>query len=96
MKTKKNYICADDDDFGAVINCAIRYCIGRQTYMPALVTGWIMNHCSGILTHKTIWCAKRDIDESKDLGMSCDVETWTKFRAWLDEQDEIKLESSIS
>ena len=23
-----------NEDFGAVLNCAVRYCIGRQTYMP--------------------------------------------------------------
>ena len=30
-----------DDDFGVVLNCAIRYCLGRQTYMPSLVTEFI-------------------------------------------------------
>lgn len=31
-----------DDDFGAVLNCAVRYCIGRRTYMPKLVIDYIM------------------------------------------------------
>ena len=30
-----------DDDFGAVLNCAVRYAIGRQTYMPGLVIDFI-------------------------------------------------------
>ena len=27
----------EDEDFGTVFICAVRYCIGRQTYMPRLV-----------------------------------------------------------
>ncbi len=75
-----------DDDFGAVINCAIRYCIGRRTYMPSLVTSWIMQNCSGKLTNKTLWVAKKDIDEAINLGDPQDVETWHRFRNWLEEQ----------
>ena len=26
-----------NDDFGAVCNCAVRYCLGRRSYMPILV-----------------------------------------------------------
>ncbi len=77
------------DFFGAVLNCAVRYCIGRRTYMPGLVTDWIMQHCHGLLTAKTLHVMKRDIDEAKErdgLGMDCDVATWMKFRAWLDKE----------
>ena len=78
------------DFFGAVLNCAVRYCIGRMTYMPGLVTDWIMQHCHGLLTEKTLFVMKRDIDEAKEhdgLGMDCDVETWRKFREWLDKEE---------
>lgn len=30
------------DEFGAALVCAVRYCLGRMTYMPGLVTDWIM------------------------------------------------------
>ena len=95
---KRKYITlkipADNVDFfGAVLNCAVRYCIGRRTYMPGLVTDWIMEHCHGILTDKTSGVMKQDIDEARtkpygDLGDSCDVVTWLKFRDWLDKEDE--------
>lgn len=78
------------DEFGAVLNCAVRYCIGRRTYMPGLVTDWIRKHCHGILTAKTLGCMKRDIDEAAagdGLGDSCDVETWLNFRVWLDGEE---------
>lgn len=78
------------DFFGAVLNCAVRYCIGRETYMPGLVTDWIMEHSHGMLTDKTIGVMKRDIDEARGhdgLGMDCDVRTWLKFRDWLEKEE---------
>ena len=78
------------DFFGAVLNCAVRYCIGRMTYMPGLVTDWIMQHCHGLLTEKTLHVMKRDIDEAREragLGMDCDVETWRRFREWLEKEE---------
>lgn len=30
-------ITKDDDFGGAVLNCAVRYALGRRTYMPGLV-----------------------------------------------------------
>lgn len=33
-----------EDDFGTLAICAIRYCHGRQTYMPGLVRGIIRSH----------------------------------------------------
>lgn len=78
------------DFFGAVLNCAVRYCIGRMTYMPGLVTDWIMQHCHGLLTEKTLFVMKRDIDEANErdgLGMDCDVETLLKFRDWLEKEE---------
>lgn len=71
------------DEFGAVLNCAVRYCIGRATYMPGLVTDWIMDNCHGKLNKKTLFVMGRDIDEAKSLGMDCDVKTWMKFREWI-------------
>ena len=95
--SKRKYITlkipADEVDFfGAVLNCAVRYCIGRSTYMPGLVTRWIMEHCHGVLTQKTIGVMKRDIDEAqaspfRGLGDACDVVTWTKFRDWLEREN---------
>ena len=85
----------DLDDFGAVLNCAVRYCIGRATYMPGLVTGWIMSNCHGVLTRKTIGVMIRDIDEAAaqdGLGMECDRETWERFRKWLREEGEAECD----
>ena len=71
-----------DDDFGAVCNCAVRYCLGRRSYMPSLVCGYITPLLPE-LTDKTLDCFERDIGERKrigfDFGDSCDYETWDAF-----------------
>lgn len=43
-KTKSNKKpCIDiaDDDFTCILTTAIRYSLGREAYMPSLVTGYI-------------------------------------------------------
>ena len=93
-KRKRIMIDITDDSagyFGTVLNCAVRYCIGRETYMPGLVTDWIMGHCSGVLKEKTLFVMKRDIDEStarNALGWECDVKTWQEFRRWIVQEEE--------
>ena len=32
------------EDFGIIAICAIRYCRGRQTYMPSLICGIVAPH----------------------------------------------------
>ena len=88
MKTKEQTIeiRKDDDFFGAVLTCAVRYCIGRATYMPGLVTDWIKGHCTGMLCKKTLTVMLRDIDDAAKrdgLGMEYDVRTWMNFRTWI-------------
>ena len=71
-----------DDDFGVVCNCAVRYCLGRRSYMSSLVCGYITQLLPE-LTDKTLDCFERDIAERKrtgfDFGDSCDYETWDAF-----------------
>lgn len=53
-------ITRDDDWGGAVLNCAVRYALGRESYMPWLVMGVIrtmLRDCSD----KTLWCLKKDV-----------------------------------
>ena len=53
-----------DDDFGAVLNCAVRYAIGRRTYMPSLVIGFITPLLTQ-LSDTTLWCFDQDIEEAR-------------------------------
>lgn len=55
-------ITRDDDFGGAVLNCAVRYALGRASYMPRLVMDQItpmLPDCSD----KTLWCFEQDVSE---------------------------------
>ena len=71
-----------DDDFGAICNCAVRYAVGRRTYMPSLVIDFITPHL-GELSDKTLWCFQRDLEErmngSFDFGDEFDKTNWMNF-----------------
>lgn len=62
--SKKPQIDLADDDFGAVLNCAVRYAIGRQTYMPGIVIDFI-RPLLPYLNNKTLWCFDQDISDAK-------------------------------
>lgn len=84
-------IRGDDDDFWAVVCCAVRYALGRRTYMPGLVTTWIRTHCSGIIPINDINIMLDDIASQRKLGIKamgdeCDLRIWEAFEAWLKTQ----------
>lgn len=78
----KGMVDPASDDFGSVCNCAVRYCLGRRSYMPSLVCRYIISLLPK-LTDKTLDCFERDIAERKrtgfNFGDSCDYETWDAF-----------------
>lgn len=80
-----------DENFYTVLICAVRYSLGRRTYMPELVTHWIMGNVPK-LPAKTALIMLRDINDQRrmgerigksTLGDNCDVKVWEKFEAWL-------------
>lgn len=78
----KGMVDPTNDDFGAVCNCAVRYCLGRQSYMSSLVCGYITPLLPE-LTDTTLGCFERDIAERKRTGFyfidSFDYKTWDAF-----------------
>lgn len=78
----KGMVDPTSDDFGVVCNCAVRYCLGRRSYMPSHVCKYIASLLPE-LTDNTLDCFERDIAERKrtgfDFGDSCDYETWDAF-----------------
>lgn len=79
-----------DDDFGCILNCAIRYSLGRQTYMPHTV----MQYSRPILpylTKRTLVCMERDIREAENYGAGYGSETIDK-PAWLNFLKEVQDE----
>lgn len=77
---------ADDNDLNMIFTCAVRYALGRMTYMPEVVTRYIMAH-GDIVSKSFCSVALRDIENQRGmfvgLGQPCDIETWERFETWL-------------
>ena len=80
---KKPKIDPSDDFFGAVLNCAVQYSLGRHSYMPGLVIDFI-SPLLPYLSDKTLWCLEKDIREY--LAPSVTPPTYPEptdiFEAW--------------
>lgn len=78
-----------DDDFGTICNCAVRYAVGRRTYMPSLVIDFITPHL-GEVTVKTLLCFQHDLhqrlDEGFDFGDEFDLQNWMSFLENVDKE----------
>lgn len=68
-----------DDDFGCIINSALRYSINRHTYMPGVVVNFIRKYIN-ILDTKTIDIAIKDIEEELKADNFDDPEMWQKLK----------------
>ena len=78
-KSKSIQIDCYDDKFGAVCNCAVRYAIGRMTYMPSIVVGFIKPLLPK-LNNRTLWCFERDIEGANGYGdPDIDKPLWMDF-----------------
>lgn len=56
-----------DEDFCTILICAIRYCLGRRTYMPSLVTD-IIRPLLPHLDDKTLSVMRGDIKIAESYG----------------------------
>ena len=77
-----------NDDFESILICAVRYCIGRRTYMPSVVIGYITPLLSS-LSSTTLFCLKRDVEEAEKenrLGdENIDKPLWISFKEKIEE-----------
>ena len=88
-----------DVDIGTIAICAVRYAIGRQTYMPGIVQGFVMRH-PDIVDKRVKEVMLRDIDEADRItrhqmpsgevlvidhlgDTKIDRPGWERFRDWL-------------
>ena len=68
-----------DEDLECIIGCALRYAIGRNTYMPGIVSDFIKNHI-GILSENSIDNMIRDID--RELQSDIDkADIWQSLKS---------------
>ena len=84
IEQEKIIIPAYNDDFGAVLNCAVRYACGRATYMPELVCEFITPLLPK-LNDNTLKVIKNDIEDEQRFYNSASVselynaDVWDKF-----------------
>ena len=80
----KRYIDPSDDEFGTILNCAVRYACGRRTYMPRLVIDFIAPLLPS-LSSKALWCFDQDLTNAKhECGYGdpkIDEPAWLDFHA---------------
>ena len=84
-----NKFSMDQADFGTLCICAIRYCQGRQTYMPDLVRDIIQPHLSEL--------ADRELDVMiDDCGFQERMHLWGDERidkpGWLEWRKTLEAE----
>jgi hypothetical protein len=73
-------------DLGVLAICAIRYALGRRSYMPGLICRIVEGLA---LDGRDMGTIIRDIDEAKErdhLGDDCDRREWLALRRVLDER----------
>lgn len=68
------------EDFGTLCICGVRYCNGRKTYMPSLVTEIVGRHLSELSDRdiKIMYDDCRFMNLS-DYGDECDRVDWIKW-----------------
>lgn len=81
-KTAMPRIDISDDNFGLILNCAVRYAIGRQSYAPGVVIDFI-RPLLPYVNERTLYVFDQDITEKKYMGgygdKRIDEPLWMKF-----------------
>lgn len=76
------YVDVTTDQFGCILNCAVRYAIGRRTYMPGMVIEYARTLIPYI-SDKTLYVLDQDITEQKYRGgygdKQIDEPLWMQF-----------------
>jgi len=67
MENKRPNVDVRQDEFGCIINCAVRYALGRRTYMTHLVAEYVQQFIP-FITDKTLYVLDHDITDQKHSG----------------------------
>ena len=71
-----------NDNFGFILNCAVRYAIGRQSYAPSAVIDFV-TPLLPCLSERTLYVFDQDITDQKYMGgygdKRIDKPLWMKF-----------------
>ena len=75
-------ISVQNEGFGIILNCAARYALGRQSYMPGLVVDFITPLLPHVSNH-ALYVFDQDITDQKYCGgygdPDIDEPVWIRF-----------------
>lgn len=90
-----------DDDFGEMMNWAVRYALGRRTYAVSQTCRYI-KRVLPYLDYRTLSVIVMDIKEHEDesspfygLGDACDVADWMSLKEAVQKRIEEMVEDAI-
>ena len=73
-------------DHEHIVISAVRYALGRMTYIVELTVNYILQEIENDkLSDGCLNVILRDIKETKDLGMECDKDKWLKLQKRIEE-----------
>jgi hypothetical protein len=78
-----------DTDFENIVGCALRYSIGRNTYMPTVVANYVKRHID-LFGRVSVEVMIRDIDRE----LQCDIpqaDVWVSLKSDLEAHRETML-----
>ncbi len=91
MDLTKNMVDVTTEDFASMMVCAVRYALGRQSYMPGTVIRFI-TPLIPVLSDKAIGYLERDVRDPMTYGCGSygdekiDKPGWLRFLAGLEEE----------
>ena len=75
-----------DRDFGTICICAVRYALGRETYMPSLVQHFVIRNLN-LIDGYSLAVMARDVKEAPSYGNeTIDKPGWMNFLAVLEKE----------
>ncbi len=74
-----------DTDFNSIVICAVRYAIGRGTYMPDVVAGFVRRYMKALQT-KTLHVLRKDIKAHLDKPELSQRDLWASLYSDLGEE----------
>ena len=67
-------------DYEHIVISAVRYALGRMTYIVKLTVDYVLKDISeNKLPKECLNLIKRDIEHQKHLGMDCDAREWKRL-----------------
>lgn len=72
-----------DNDFGCILNSAVRYALGRNTYMPDTVARYVNRYLS-VLDSRTLNVMSRDIEDALTDATLSYHGTWALLKGAID------------